>query len=214
MNGIGCKICGITTPEALHAARLARFVGLVFYPRSPRSVAPMLAAELARQTTTTNRVVGLFVDPDDDWLEHILSQTPLDMVQLHGHESPARVAEIRQRFNLPIIKAIGIAEKTDLDQMIDYEPVADWLLFDAKPPANVAALPGGNGMAFDWSLMQQVKTRRPWMLSGGLTPDNVATAITMTGAKNVDVSSGIEERPGLKDPALITAFLTACRLPA
>ena len=208
-NDIAVKICGITTPDALIAAASARFIGLVFYPRSPRSLAPMLAAELGRQIGTGTRVVGLFVDPDDDWLEHILTQVPLDMIQLHGHETPDRLHGIRQRFSLPIIKALGIAGRDDLKQVADYEPVADWLLFDAKPPANVAALPGGNGMVFDWAIMQSLTTRRPWMLSGGLTPDNVAEAIHLTGAKAVDVSSGVEDRPGLKSPSRILDFIAA-----
>lgn len=210
MTAIAAKICGITTPEAMIAARTARFIGLVFYPRSPRSVSPMLAAELARQAATTNRIVGLFVNPDNDWLEHIMTQVPLDMIQLHGQEPPARVADIRSQFNLPVIKAIGISARDDLATIAGYEAVADWLLFDAKPPANVAALPGGNGLAFDWQIMRDLKSRKPWMLSGGLTPANVATAIEITGAKAVDVSSGVEERPGLKDPALIADFLAAC----
>jgi len=208
-NQVAVKICGITTPDALAAAASARFVGFVFYPRSPRSLAPALAGELARQVGTGTRVVGLFVDPTNDWLDHILSQVPLDMIQLHGHETPGRVQEIAQRFGLPIIKAIGIASRDDLRQIADYEPFADWLLFDAKPPANVTALPGGNGLVFDWTILHGLTTTRPWMLSGGLTVDNVQEAIRLTGAHAVDVSSGVEDRPGLKNPARIHDFLTA-----
>jgi phosphoribosylanthranilate isomerase len=209
------KICGITTPEAMAASIVggARFVGLVFYPKSPRYVAPALAADLARGVPTGVRVVGLFVDPEDEELEHVLSSVPLDMIQLHGAETPARVAEIRGRFLLPIVKAVAIAEPADLDRARFYEGAADRLLFDAKPPKNVTALPGGNGIPFDWSLLAGQSWAVPWMLSGGLTAANLATAVAATRATAVDVSSGVEDRPGHKDPALVSAFLAeAARL--
>jgi len=206
---VAVKICGLTTPEALDAAVAdgARYVGLVFYPPSPRAVAPELARQLARRVPTGVRVVGLFVEPDDETLESVVGQVPLDVLQLHGDERPARVAEIRAAFAIPVMKAIRVAEPADLDGIEAYEAVADRLLFDAKAPRNVAALPGGNGIAFDWSILSGRTWRRPWMLSGGLTAANLAEAVGETGADTVDVSSGVEDRPGHKDPDLIRAFL-------
>lgn len=206
---VQAKICGITTPDAMQAAVAggARFVGLVFFPKSPRYVAPALAADLARAVPTGVRVVGLFVDPEDEELEHVLASVPIDMIQLHGAETPARVAEIRGRFQMPVMKAIAVAEPADLDRARTYEAAADRLLFDAKPPKNVTALPGGNGLPFDWSLLAGQSWRLPWMLSGGLTPANLAEAVAATGASAVDVSSGVEDRPGHKDPVLVTRFL-------
>ncbi|MEQ9813235.1 MAG: phosphoribosylanthranilate isomerase [Azospirillaceae bacterium] len=210
---IAVKICGVTTPEALEAAVAggARYVGFVFYPPSPRSLDPVLAAQLARRLPTGMRSVGLFVEPDDALLDRVLSTVPLDLIQLHGQEMPGRVAEIRDGLSLPVMKAVKIAERADLDAAVDYVPVADILLFDAKPPRNVAALPGGNGLAFDWSLLAGRRWPKPWMLSGGLDAGNVAEAIARTGAPAVDVSSGVEDRPGHKDPARVTAFLAAAR---
>lgn len=203
------KICGINHGEALAAAVTggARYVGLVFYPRSPRSVAPPLAAELARLVPTGMRVVGLFVDPDDDRLADVVGQVPLDLIQLHGDEPPARVAAIRAAFNIPVMKAIKVAGPEDLAAVNAYAAVADHLLFDAKPPALASALPGGNGIPFDWSILAGRAWSRPWMLSGGLSADNVAEAVAISGAAAVDVSSGVEDRPGHKDPARISNFL-------
>ncbi|MEE8270824.1 MAG: phosphoribosylanthranilate isomerase [Alphaproteobacteria bacterium] len=207
--GLDVKICGISTPEALDAAVVggARYVGLVFYPPSPRAVGPVQAGELARRVPTGVRTVGLFVEPDDDLLDTVLGQVPLDMVQLHGGERPERVAEIRGALTIPVIKAIGVATEGDLVRAADYEAVADALLFDARPPTDVAALPGGNGMPFDWSILAGRTWPLPWLLSGGLTADNLAEAVRATGAVAVDVSSGVEDRPGHKVPALIGAFL-------
>ncbi|MCB9949312.1 MAG: phosphoribosylanthranilate isomerase [Rhodospirillaceae bacterium] len=205
------KICGVSTPEAMDAAvdGGARFVGLVFYPRSPRAVSPNLAAQLARVVPTGVRVVGLFVDPDDDRLDEVIGQVPLDLIQLHGHETPARVAAIRSGFNIPAMKAISVAAAEDLDGAAAYDGVADRLLFDAKPPANVTALPGGNGIPFDWALVAGRRWGVPWMLSGGLNADNLAEAVRQAGAAAVDVSSGVEDRPGHKSPELIRRFLEA-----
>ncbi|WP_207460184.1 phosphoribosylanthranilate isomerase [Azospirillum sp. SYSU D00513] len=205
------KICGLSEPESLRAAVTggARYVGFVFYPASPRSVSPALAAELARLVPTGVRTVGLFVDPEDDYLHHVVGQVPFDLIQLHGKETPRRVAEVRGAFNIPVMKAIKIGGPDDLAGALDYAEVADRLLFDAKPPAKVAALPGGNGIAFDWTLLAGRSWPRPWMLSGGLTPGNVAEAVRVTGAEELDVSSGVEDRPGHKDPALVRAFLDA-----
>lgn len=203
------KICGLTEPETLRAAidGGARWIGLVFYPPSPRSVAPSLAAELARMVPTAVRTVGLFVDADDDFLDHVVSQVPFDLLQLHGKETPERVAAVKAAFNIPVMKAIKVGGPEDLERAKDYAAVCDRLLFDAKPPAKVAALPGGNGIAFDWTLLTGRTWSRPWMLSGGLNAGNLADAIRTTGAPAVDVSSGVEDRPGHKDPALIRAFL-------
>ncbi|MEM7442470.1 MAG: phosphoribosylanthranilate isomerase [Pseudomonadota bacterium] len=204
------KICGITTPETLAAAAAhgARYIGLNFYPKSPRYVGPAVAAQLARRAPTGVRTVGLFVSPDDELLDSVLSQVPLDMIQLHGDETPERVAEIRRNVSMPVMKAIRIAGDEDLDQVPAFEAAADRLLFDTKLPKNVATLPGGNGVAFDWTLLANREWSKPWMLSGGLNADNLAEAIRTTGATAVDTSSGVEDRPGNKTPALIRDFLT------
>jgi phosphoribosylanthranilate isomerase len=203
------KICGINHPDAMQAAIEggARWVGLVFYERSPRHLGPETAAQLARLAPTGVRTVGLFVDPTDEYLEHVLTQVPLDMIQLHGSETPTRVGEIRARWSVPVLKAVKVSARADLDAAAAYADAADMLLFDAKPPAKVAALPGGNGLAFDWSLLEGRRWARPWMLSGGLNPSNIAEAVRISGAEAVDVSSGVEIRPGHKDPDLIRAFL-------
>ncbi|EWY37589.1 N-(5'-phosphoribosyl)anthranilate isomerase [Skermanella stibiiresistens SB22] len=205
------KICGVGHPGAVQAAVKggARYIGLVFYDRSPRHVAPPLAAELARMVPTGVRTVGLFVDPSNEYLEHVVSQVPLDLIQLHGDESPARVAEIKAAFSMPVMKAIKVSSVADLDVVDAYAEVADRLLFDAKPPAKVSALPGGNGIAFDWTILTGRTWSKPWMLSGGLTIANVAEAIAISGAQSIDVSSGVEDRPGHKDPDLILDFLRA-----
>ncbi len=212
--GVQVKICGITHPEALIAAVTGgvRFVGFVFYPRSPRAIAPPLAAELARMVPTGVRTVGLFVAPDDAQLDEVVGQVPLDFLQLHDDRPSERVREIRHRFALPIIKAFRIATVADLDRVPDYAGSADILLFDAKPPANDSALPGGNGRCFDWSLLAGRQWSRPWMLSGGLSPANLAEAVATTGARMVDVSSGVEDRPGHKEPGQIRAFLELARI--
>lgn len=207
---VKAKICGISTPDAMQAALAggARWVGLVFFPKSPRNVSIATAAELSRMVGTGTRVVGLFVDPTDALLDEVTGQVPLDLIQLHGSETPDRVAAIKARFNLPVMKAVKVAEAADLDAAKIYEPVADLLLFDAKPPKG-AVLPGGNGVSFDWSLLTGRTWAKPWMLSGGLDPDNVTDAIRATGATSVDVSSGVEDAPGVKSPARIRAFLDA-----
>lgn len=206
---VDAKICGINEPKALQAAvsHGARYIGFVFYERSPRYLPPPMAAQLAAQAGTSSRVVGLFVDPSDDFLADVISQTPLNMLQLHGDETPGRVQEIRERYSIPVMKAFRIGDASDLKPVRDYKPVADWLLFDARPPSNVASLPGGNGLSFDWRLLANQEFGRPWMLSGGLNPGNLAEAVAETNAHTVDVSSGVEERPGKKDPAKIIEFV-------
>lgn len=208
---IDVKICGIRTPEVLHAAAEggARAVGFVFYPPSPRALTPDIAGELARMLPTGVRAVGLFVDATDDQIMAVTGRVPLDMLQLHGSESVRRVAEIGARFQVPVMKAIRVATAADLAPLAEYEAVADWILFDAKPPKSVTAMPGGTGVAFDWQLLQQVKISKPWMLSGGLTAENLAEAVAITGAKMVDVSSGVEDSPGVKSLERIRNFLTS-----
>lgn len=209
---IQAKICGINHPDALRAALDggARYIGLVFFPRSPRHVELAIAADLARMVGTGTRTVGLFVDPADALLDETIARVPLDMIQLHGEENPARVADIRARYGLPVMKALKVADEADLEAASAYLPVVDRLLFDAKPPKNVAnMLPGGNGLSFDWRLLAGRRWDKPWMLSGGLDPANVAEAIAITGADAVDVSSGVEERPGVKSVARIRDFLAA-----
>lgn len=205
---IQAKICGVSDPAALNAAvdGGAAFVGFVFFPPSPRCVSPPQAADLARLLPTAVRSVGLFVDPSDDLLADVTSQVPFDLLQLHGKETPERLAAIKTRFRLPVMKAFKIGEPADLDAAAAYFGVADRLLFDAKPPAD-APLPGGNGVAFDWTLLAGRTWPKPWMLSGGLNADNVRDGVAATGARAVDVSSGVETAPGRKSPEMIRAFL-------
>jgi len=204
--------CGIKDRAALDAAREAGadMLGFVFFPASPRAVTANQAAELARSYADGPQRVGLFVDPDDAMLAETLALVPLDLIQLHGEESPARAAEIRARFCKPVMKALGIATKADLARMADYADQVDYFLLDARPPPG-SALPGGNALAFDWSLMKGETPPRPWLLAGGLTPANVAEAITASGATGVDVSSGVEKARGVKDPAAIAAFIAAAK---
>lgn len=208
------KICGVRDVAALAAAAEAGadFVGLVFFPRSPRAVSTEAAATLAAARPDGGpALVGLFVDPADDHLSAVLRQVPLDWLQLHGHEPPDRVAEIRQRFGLPVLKAVGVALRAEAEMAVaTYAPVADALLFDAKPPPG-ASRPGGNAVAIDAAMLAGLACPLPWLLAGGLTPDTVAGAIRASGAPGVDVSSGVERTPGEKAPALIRAFVAAAR---
>ncbi|QIE55786.1 phosphoribosylanthranilate isomerase [Pikeienuella piscinae] len=205
------KICGLRTPEAVSAAAEAGagYLGFVFFPKSPRNVTLTAAGALAGAAPSGLMKVALVVDPDDTLLDAIAS-LPIDMIQLHGKESPARVGEVRARAGLPVMKAVGVASAADLAAIDAYSAVADQLLIDAKPPAD-GALPGGNGFSFDWRLIAGRDWARPWMLAGGLTPENVAAAIRLTGAKQVDVSSGVESAPGVKDEAQIRAFVRAAK---
>lgn len=206
------KICGLTRPEHVAAAvdAGAGFVGFVFFPKSPRNIDADSAAMLAADVPPGVARVGLFVNPDDALLDAVLAKVPLDILQLHGSESPERVARIKARTGLPVMKAVGVADAADLEALWDYGLVADMLLVDAKPPKD-AALPGGNGLSFDWRLLVGRKWLKPWMLAGGLTPKNVAEAVRLTGARIVDVSSGVESAPGQKDAGLIRAFVAAAR---
>jgi phosphoribosylanthranilate isomerase len=211
---LAVKICGLSTPEAVDAAVAhgAGFVGFIFYPPSPRNVTPETAGALARHVPASVRKVGVFVDPGDELLEAVLGLVSLDMLQLHGGETPARVAAVKRRFGRPVMKAIPVAGAGDLETAGRFEDVADWLLFDAKPPRLAPGiLPGGNGLSFDWALMAQRSASVPWMLSGGLDVGNLAAAARLSGAGTVDVSSGVESAPGRKDLAKIRAFLEQAR---
>ncbi len=208
------KICGLKDEVALAAALDggADYVGFVFYPRSPRSLSPQAAARLAQLARGRAEVVALLVDPDDALLDEVLAAVEPDLIQLHGKESPERVAAIRQRSGRPVMKAISVSERADADLALGYIGTADLFLFDAKPPRDLAgALPGGNGITFDWRVLDGIREQVRFMLSGGLNPDNVAAAIRLTAPEVVDVSSGVETRPGEKDPHLIRLFLAAAK---
>jgi phosphoribosylanthranilate isomerase len=215
---VSAKICGINDAAALTAAVEggASHVGFVFYPPSPRAVTPDAAATLsglANSADSTNRRVvrtGLFVDPDDGLIDTVVGQVPLELLQLHGNETPERVAALKRRSNRQVMKVIRVGAAADIDRAADFVGVADWLMFDALPPKSMAgALPGGNALAFDWRLLAGRDWPLPWMLAGGLTADNVAEAVRLSGARVVDTSSGVEDSPGKKNPALIRAFLAA-----
>jgi phosphoribosylanthranilate isomerase len=204
------KICGLReTADVETAVRAgAAYVGFVFFPKSPRNVTLGEAASLAAAVPPGVAKVALTVDADDATLEAMLAAVPIDMLQLHGHESPDRVAAVKARFGLPVMKAVGVAGEEDLPALEAYGRVADQILVDAKP-APGAELPGGNGLAFDWRLIAGRRWPVPWMLAGGLTAENVGEAIRLTGARQVDVSSGVESAPGFKDPVKIEDFLEA-----
>lgn len=206
------KICGLRDAASLQAAvdAGAAYVGLVFFPKSPRNVTIEEAAVLAQTVPPGVAKVALVVDADDALLDAITAKVPLDVLQLHGHETPERVSAIRVRYGLPVMKAVGVAGPDDLAALDEYAKVADQILVDAKPPKD-ADLPGGNGLSFDWRLIAGRRWPVPWMLAGGLTPENVREAISLTGAKQVDVSSGVETAPGVKDAALIAAFCAAAQ---
>lgn len=206
------KICGLSTALALEAALSAGadIVGFVFFAKSPRHVGFETARALGARARGRARIAALSVDADDGALARIVEALAPDILQLHGGESPARVKEIGRRFACATMKAIGVAAPDDLAQAERYDGVADFLLIDAKP-AKDAALPGGNGLPFDWRLARGFSPRTPWLLSGGLDPANVAEAIALTGARGVDVSTGVESAPGMKDEGKIAAFVAAAR---
>jgi phosphoribosylanthranilate isomerase len=206
------KICGITTPEALEAAIAggADYIGLVFCTKSPRHIEIDKAKELADQARGRVKIVALTVDANDEALQEIIDEVAPDILQLHGREEPARVAAIKRRFGRDVIKAIPVATADDADKARDYAGAADLILFDAKAPAG-ATLPGGNGRAFDWNVLDGVSDGLPFMLSGGLQPDNVTEAIALTHPVAVDVSSGVESAPGVKDAEKIRRFLRAVK---
>lgn len=210
MPDIRVKICGLRTVAdvAAVAASGAAYAGFVFFAKSPRHLTVAQAHLLALAAPVGLAKVALVVDADDATLDAIVDGVPLDMLQLHGHETPDRVAEVRARYGLPVMKAVGVADESDLAALLDYALVCDQILIDAKPPKG-ADLPGGNGLSFDWRLVAQRRWLRPWMLAGGLTAGNVAEAIRLTGAQQVDVSSGVESAPGVKDAGRIAAFVAA-----
>ena len=212
---VASKICGVSDRAAIDAAVAggATYVGFVFFPRSPRNVTPAEAAELVPLVPDGVEAVALSVDPDDTLVDAIAAIPGITMFQLHGSESPDRVAEIRARTGRRAMKAIKVSEAADLDAADAYFDTADMLLFDAKTPADMKnALPGGNAVSFDWRILAGRDWPLPWMLSGGLDPDNVADAVRVSGAPAVDVSSGVESAPGAKDPARIDAFLRAVKI--
>jgi phosphoribosylanthranilate isomerase len=209
---VHAKICGLSTAESVAAAADggARFVGFMFYSPSPRNVTLEQAAALAARVPAGITRVGVFVDAPDATLAAVIDRVPLDLLQFHGKETPRRVADVKTRFRRSVMKVIPIAGPEDADAAIPYLEVADWLLFDAKPPrTDAGALPGGNGLAFDWQLLGGRTWTKPWMLSGGLTPKNLAEAVATTHARTVDVSSGVETRPGIKNLRKIGDFLAA-----
>jgi phosphoribosylanthranilate isomerase len=215
MQDIRVKICGLKTPQDIAAAAEAgaAYIGFNFFAKSPRSVTPQEAAALAVEAPIGMCKVALVVNADDAMLDEITSVVPLDMIQLHGQETPERVAEVKARYGLPVMKVLGVSSLEDVQRIDAYEGVADQILVDAKAPKD-AVLPGGNGVAFDWRLLAQKKYwRAPWMLAGGLKPENVAEAIRVTGARQVDVASGVESAPGEKDPARIKSFCEAANAP-
>ncbi len=209
--GVTAKICGLSTEEAVTAASAggAGYLGFVFYTASPRAVTPQRAARLCAGVPAGIARVGLFVDADDRVIEAALTVASIDILQFHGGESPERVAAAKRRFGVPVMKAVAIAGFEDVLGAACYEDVADILLFDAKPPHRPGALPGGNGLAFDWALIADRPWRAPWMLSGGLSAELLPEAVRISGAAAVDVSSGVESRPGIKDLDKIRAFLAA-----
>ena len=203
------KICGITDEKALDAAAQAGadFIGLVFYPPSPRFLTAEAAAGLAARISKNMKAVGLFVDADDQEIDDILSRVPLGMIQLHGDETPDRVAAIRNKTGMPVIKALRVSVAADVARAAEYEDVADWLLFDAKADS----APGGTGRSFDWALLRDFQRSRPWMLSGGLSAANIAAALMTLKPSAVDVSSGVEDSPGIKNPLKIKDFIRVAR---
>jgi phosphoribosylanthranilate isomerase len=206
------KICGLKTEAALEAALAggADYVGLVFFPPSPRNVTLAVAKALADRARGRARIVALMVNPDDALVAQVAASVAPDLIQLHGYETPTRVAEVRARWGISVMKAVPVETAEDAHAARQFSPAADLILFDARAPAD-SARPGGNGAPFDWRTLLGVTEGIPFVLSGGLTPDNVAEAIRLTGATIVDVSSGVESRPGEKDPELIRRFLRAAK---
>lgn len=209
---VGAKICGVSTPDAVRAALDggAGFLGFMFFEGSPRNIAAEAAHRLAQPVRDRAKVVAVAVDPSDAVIDQIMTGLSPDLIQLHGKESPSRARQIAARAGVGVIKVVPVSDASDLGAAADYETVAEHLMFEGKPPRD-ATRPGGTGSSFDWSLLSGRRFQRPWFLAGGLDPWNLAQAVQQSGAPLVDVSSGVERGPGLKDPALITAFLDAAR---
>jgi phosphoribosylanthranilate isomerase len=211
---VDVKICGLNTREAVAAACAggASHIGFIFYPPSPRAVSPEKAGEIATAAPNSVARVAVFVNPDDADIQAVVETLSPTMVQLHGAESPERVVEVKKRFGLPVMKAIRVSNADDIQAAHAFDGVADILLFDAKPPKNAEGmLPGGNGLAFDWTLLAAFKATTPWFLSGGLDLENVGEALEISGAIAIDISSGVEDRPGVKNLGKIDAFLRSTR---
>lgn len=209
---VAVKICGLSQPAHVAGAveAGARYLGFNFFPKSPRYVTPEEARDLAVEVPLGVAKVGLVVNADDALLDAITRIVPLDFLQLHGSEPPARVAEVKARYGLPVIKVVGVADATDLAELDAQSAVADQILVDAKAPKD-AVLPGGNGVPFDWRLVSTRRWSVPWMLAGGLTPQNVSEAVALTGARQVDTASGVETGPGQKDATLMRDFVAAAQ---
>ncbi|MEO9575491.1 MAG: phosphoribosylanthranilate isomerase [Tateyamaria sp.] len=212
MSDLSVKICGLSQAEHVAAAveAGAKYIGFVFFPKSPRNVSLEQARTLALEVPPGVAKVALVVNADNAFLDNLTATVPLDMLQLHGSESPERVADIKARYGLPVMKAVGVGDASDIAALDSYGAVADQLLVDTKAPKG-ADLPGGNGATFDWTLIAGRRWPVPWMLAGGLTQDNVAEAVRVTGARQVDLSSAVETAPGHKDSGLIQSFLAAAR---
>ncbi|MDA9989243.1 phosphoribosylanthranilate isomerase [Paracoccaceae bacterium] len=208
MSSVNVKICGLTTGSSVTTAVTAGadYLGFVFFSKSPRYLTFSQAADFATLIPKNVIQVALVVDPNNDLLTNMMKYVPIDMIQLQGTETPQRVREVKELTRLPVMKAIGVSEPEDLDIIDSYATVADQLLIDAKPPKG-SILPGGNGLAFDWGLMTGKTWDVPWMLAGGLNPENVTEAIKTTGTAQIDVSSGVERAPGDKDPDKVTRFI-------
>jgi phosphoribosylanthranilate isomerase len=210
---VTAKICGLSTPEAVRAALDggASHIGFVFFGKSPRDIAPDAAHRLAEPARMRNvKVTAVTVDPDDALLDRLMATLKPDLIQLHGKETPARARQVAERTGAGVIKALSVSDASDINAAGAFETVVDHLMFDARPPSD-AELPGGTGSRFDWTLMAGRRFARPWFLAGGLDPWNVEDALRLSAAPLVDVSSGVERGPGLKDAALITAFLDVVR---
>ncbi|MBC2777959.1 phosphoribosylanthranilate isomerase [Parasphingopyxis marina] len=212
MADIDVKICGLTTAEAIEAAADggASHAGFVFFEASPRNIRPLDAAALTKHVPESMQRVGVFVDPEDSLLERAITAARLDIVQFHGDEKPERLKAIKGRHKIAIWKAIPVSTASDLEKARRYEGIADLILFDARTP-KASRLPGGMGIAFDWKLLERIKHKMPWGLSGGLSAVNVAEAIAVTGTPLIDVSSGVESAPGIKDPKKIAQFMEAVK---
>ena len=204
------KICGLTTLNTLSAAinSGATYVGFVFFEKSPRHLTIEQAIKMANIVPDGICKTALVVDPSDKDLDDLLDKVPVDMIQLHGHESAERVSEVKDKFGLPVMKAVGISHESDLVNLYEHSRIADQILVDAKPPKN-AVLPGGNGLSFDWKLLAGRRWSTPWMLAGGLNSSNLLQAAKLTGARQFDVSSGVETSTGVKDIKLISDFIQA-----
>ncbi|MBL8576960.1 MAG: phosphoribosylanthranilate isomerase [Mesorhizobium sp.] len=206
------KICGLSTAEALDAALAggATHVGFIFFPKSPRNIAPVEAGQLRKAAAGRAKAVAVTVDADDAFLDEIVAAMAPDMLQLHGHETPAHVAEVKARYGLPVMKAFSVRDAADLAGLDAYRGIADRFLFDAKPPKG-AELPGGNGVPFDWTVLAALDPDIDYMLSGGLNAANIGEALRLVSPAGIDISSGVESAAGVKDPALIEAFFRAVR---